>query len=76
MTTATNNSLSLRQTLDYCLDVLKIKRNSEFYRNITAKFMSQTANVPLPMIKTLGNWIAAIKLIGILLKSSHAGRIT
>ena len=36
------NSLSLRQALEYCLDVLKIKENSEFYRNISAEFMSQT----------------------------------
>jgi hypothetical protein len=28
----------------YCIDVLKIKQGSEFYRNIAAKFTSQTAN--------------------------------
>jgi hypothetical protein len=56
------NSLSLRQALEYCLDVLKIKENSEFYRNISAEFMSQT-KVPLAMIKTHGNWITAMKLI-------------
>ena len=56
------NSLSLRQALDYCLDVLKIKENSEFYRNISAEFMSQT-KIPLAMIKTHGNWITAMKLI-------------
>ena len=56
------NSLSLGQALDYCLDILKIKENSEFYRNISAEFMSQT-KVPLAMIKTHGNWITAMKLI-------------
>jgi hypothetical protein len=56
------NSLSLTQALDYCLDVLKIKENSEFYKNIFAEFMSQT-KVPLAMIKTHGNWITAMKLI-------------
>jgi hypothetical protein len=56
------NSLSLRQALDYCLDVLKIKENSEIYKNIFAEFMSQT-KVPLAMIKTHGNWITAMKLI-------------
>ena len=56
------NSLSLRQALDYCLDVLKIKENSEFYRNISAEFMSQT-KIPLAMIKTHGSWITAMKLI-------------
>ena len=29
------NSVSLRQALEYCLDVLKIKDNSGIYRNIT-----------------------------------------
>ena len=56
------NSLSLRQALEYCLDVLKIKENSEIYTNISAEFMSQT-KVPLAMIKTHGNWITAMKLI-------------
>jgi hypothetical protein len=56
------NSLSLRQALDYCLDVLKIKENSEIYKNIFAEFMSQT-KVPLAMIKTHGNWITTMKLI-------------
>ena len=56
------NSLSLRQALDYCLDVLKIKENSEFYRNISAEFMSQT-KIPLAMIKTHSSWITAVKLI-------------
>jgi hypothetical protein len=56
------NSLSLRQAIDYSLDVLKIKSGSEFYRNIPAKFMSQI-RVPLPMTKTHGNWITAMKLI-------------
>jgi hypothetical protein len=56
------NSLSLRQALDYCLDVLKIKENSEIYKNIFAEFMSQT-KIPLAMIKTHGNWITAMKLI-------------
>jgi hypothetical protein len=56
MTAATDNSLSLRQALDYCLDVLKIKQHSGF--------MSRTiADVPLAMIKTHGNWITTMKLI-------------
>jgi hypothetical protein len=48
------NSTSLRQALEYCLDVLKIKHNSEIYRNIT-KFIQ--IKVPLTFIKTHGNWI-------------------
>jgi hypothetical protein len=51
------NSLSLRQALDYCLDILKIKDDSECYRNVT-----QT-KTPLAIIKTHGNWITALKLI-------------
>jgi hypothetical protein len=51
------NSLSLRQALDYCLDILKIKDDSECYRNVT-----QT-KIPLAIIKTHGNWITALKLI-------------
>jgi hypothetical protein len=35
----------------YCSDVLKIKQDSEFYRNIAAKFTSQTANFPLLQIQ-------------------------
>jgi hypothetical protein len=54
------NSLSLRQTVDYCLDVLKIKDNSEIYRNIT-KFIQK--KVPLQIIKTHGNWITAMMII-------------
>ncbi|MBV9177481.1 MAG: hypothetical protein JO297_10610 [Nitrososphaeraceae archaeon] len=51
------NSLSLRQALDYCLDILKIKDDSECYRNVAQ------AKIPLAIIKTHGNWITALKLI-------------
>src|ERR1051325_9023448 len=37
----------------YCIDVLKIKQDSEFYRNIAAKFTSQTANFPLLQIQVV-----------------------
>jgi hypothetical protein len=56
------NSLSLRQALEYCADVLKIQRDSEFYRSIAAEATDQT-RVSLAMIKTHGNWITAMKLI-------------
>ena len=59
MTAATlpsDNSLSLRQALEYCLDVLKMKQHFEF-------MIRTTANVSLTMVKTLGNWIIAMKLI-------------
>jgi hypothetical protein len=56
MTAATDNSLSLRQALEYCLDVLKIKQHSGFMGRTTA-------DVPLAMVKTLSNWIIAMKLI-------------
>jgi hypothetical protein len=56
MTAATDNSLSLRQALEYCLDVLKMKQHFEF-------MIRTTANVPLSMVRTLGNWIIAMKLI-------------
>jgi hypothetical protein len=50
------NSTSLRQALEYCLDVLKIKYNSKIYRNIT-KFIQ--IKVTLTFVKTHGNWITA-----------------
>ena len=56
MTTTSHVSVSLRQALDYCLDVLKIKQHSGFMSRTTA-------NVPLAIIKTHGNWITAMKLI-------------
>jgi hypothetical protein len=59
MTAATlpsDNSLSLRQALEYCLDVLKMKQHFEF-------MIRTTANVPLKMVRTHGNWIIAMKLI-------------
>jgi hypothetical protein len=57
------NSLSLRQAIDYCLDILKIKKDSsECYRNIIQTTIT-TTKAPLAIIKTHGNWIAAMKLI-------------
>src|ERR671931_711348 len=56
MTTTSHVSVSLRQALDYCLDVLKIKQHSGFMSRTTA-------NVPLAIVKTHGNWITAMKLI-------------
>jgi len=53
------NSVSLRQALEYCLDVLKIKDNSEIYRNIT-KYVKK---VTLTFVKTHGNWITAMMII-------------
>src|SRR5919109_312807 len=59
------NSLSLRQALDYCLDILKIKEDSsECYRNIIQRTTRMTTTkAPLAIIKTHGNWITAMKLI-------------
>jgi len=54
------NSVSLRQALEYCFDVLKIKDNSEIYGNIT-KFIQ--IKVPLTFVKTHGNWITAMMII-------------
>src|SRR5689334_21679181 len=54
------NSLSLRQAVDYCLNVLKIKDNSEIYRNITKSIQKR---IPLEIIKTHGNWITAMMII-------------
>ena len=51
-----DNSSSLRQALEYCLDVLKMRQHFEF-------MIRTTANVSLTMVKTLGNWIIAMKLI-------------
>jgi hypothetical protein len=53
---SSDNSPSLIQALEYCLDVLKMKQHFEF-------MIRTTANVSLTMIKTLGNWIIAMKLI-------------
>ena len=52
------NSLSLRESLEYCVDVLKIKQDSELYRSIAAEATDQI-RVSLAMIKTHGNWITA-----------------
>ena len=54
------NSLSLRQAVDYCLNILKIKDNSEIYRNITKSIQKR---IPLEIIKTHGNWITAMMII-------------
>jgi hypothetical protein len=44
-------SISKSSSSLYYIDVLKIKQDSEFYRNIAAKFTSQTASFPLLLIK-------------------------
>ena len=54
------NSLSLGQALDYCLDILKIREDSESYRSITQTTITK---VPLAIMKTHGSWITAMKLI-------------
>jgi len=54
------NSLSLKQAVDYCINVLKIKDNSEIYRNITKVIQKK---VPLEIIKTHGNWITVMMII-------------
>ena len=54
------NSASLRQALDYSLNILRIKDDSEIYRNIT-KFIQKKA--PLTVIKTHGSWITAMMII-------------
>jgi hypothetical protein len=54
--TASDNSHSLREALEYCLDVLKMKQHFEF-------MIRTTADVPLAMVRTHGNWIVAMKLI-------------
>ena len=53
------NSLSLRQAVDYCFGVLKIKDDSEIYRNIT-KYVKKSY---LTFVKTHGNWITAMMII-------------
>jgi hypothetical protein len=53
---SSDNSPSLIQALEYCLDVLKMKQHFEF-------MIRRTANVSLTMVRTLGNWIIAMKLI-------------
>ena len=40
-------SISKSSSSLYYIDVLKIKQDPGFYRNIAAKFTSQTANFPL-----------------------------
>src|ERR671937_448674 len=58
------NSLSLREALDYCFDILKIKEDSsECYRNIIQTTITTTTKASLEITKTHGNWIAAMKLI-------------
>jgi hypothetical protein len=54
------NSLSLIQAVDYCLGVLKIKDDSEIYRNITKVIQKK---IPLEIIKSHGNWITALMII-------------
>jgi hypothetical protein len=58
------NSLSLREAIDYCFDILKIKEDSsECYRNIIQTTITTTTKASLEITKTHGNWIAAMKLI-------------
>ena len=54
------NSTSLRQALDYCLNILRIRDDSEIYRN-TTKLIRKKA--PLTVIKTYGNRITAMIII-------------
>ena len=55
-TPSSDNFLSIKQALEYCLDVLKMKQHFEF-------MIRTTTNVSLTMVRTLGNWIIAMKLI-------------
>jgi hypothetical protein len=55
-TPSSDNLPSLIQALEYCLDVLKMKQHFEF-------MIRTTTNVSLTMVRTLGNWIIAMKLI-------------
>jgi hypothetical protein len=70
------NSLSLGQALDYCLDILKIREDSESYRSITQTTITK---VPLAIMKTHGSWITAMKLIadcsGILNYNNNNGHV-
>jgi hypothetical protein len=54
--TASDNSPSLRQALEYCLDILKMKQHFGF-------MIRTTTNVPLAMVRTHGSWIVTLKLI-------------
>lgn len=54
------NSLSIMQAVDYCVGVLKIKDDSEIYRNITKVIQIK---VPLTFVKAHGNWITAMMII-------------
>ena len=56
ITSSSDNSLSLRQALEYCLDILKMKQHFGF-------MIRTTTSVPITMTRTLGNWIIAMKLI-------------
>jgi hypothetical protein len=56
ITSSSDNSLSLRQALEYCLDTLKMKQRFGF-------MIRTTTSVPITMTRTLGNWIIAMKLI-------------
>src|SRR6188472_4109912 len=70
------NSLSLGQALDYCLDILKIREDSESYRSIT---QTTKTKGPLAIMKTHGSWITAMKLIadcsGILNYNNNNGHV-
>lgn len=54
------NSTSLRQALNYCLNILRIREESEIYRNTTELIRKKA---PLTVIKTYGNWITAMIII-------------
>lgn len=50
ITSSSDNSLSLRQALEYCLDILKIKQHFGY-------IIRTTTSVTITMTRTLGNWI-------------------
>ncbi|MGA9170987.1 MAG: hypothetical protein WBZ20_12670 [Nitrososphaeraceae archaeon] len=54
------NSTSLRQALEYCLNILRIRDDSEIYRNTTELIRRKA---PLTVIKTYGNWITVMIII-------------
>ena len=54
------NSTSLRQALDYYLNILRIRDDSEIYRNTTELIRKKA---PLTVIKTYGNRITAMIII-------------
>jgi hypothetical protein len=56
ITSSSDNSLSLRQALEYCLDTLKMKQHFRF-------MIRTTTSVSITMTRTLGNWIIAMRLI-------------